>query len=244
MARRADSVKARHTSLDARRRLHEAGFSLAVDTGLGVAAPLTFGACALPCEGQPVRPLKHHAGPKISSDEHPVTARCCTRRRHGGRRRRLTAERAPGHGHQTESGGGAFCGSVSADGQAAPQLSPGRWPRQPTTAGAGPSRGTTGRNRQWPTFTATAATVPPRRPRARRVSPPPVAAPRTIHAPFRNVTIQPQRRGHQQTQPGTPQPQSMAASHAGSGTWTGLQVIALSAGEASTDNPGLIAGIG
>jgi len=59
MACRADSVKARPTSLDARRRLHEAGFSLVMDTGLGVVAPLTFGACALACEGQPVWPVEH-----------------------------------------------------------------------------------------------------------------------------------------------------------------------------------------
>ena len=39
MACRADSVKARPTSLDAQRRLHEAGFSLVVDTGLGVLDP-------------------------------------------------------------------------------------------------------------------------------------------------------------------------------------------------------------
>lgn len=39
MACGAGSVKARHTSLDARRRLHEAGVSLVVDTGLGVVAP-------------------------------------------------------------------------------------------------------------------------------------------------------------------------------------------------------------
>jgi hypothetical protein len=39
MACGVDSVKARHMSLDARRRLHEAGVSLVVDTGLGVVAP-------------------------------------------------------------------------------------------------------------------------------------------------------------------------------------------------------------
>jgi hypothetical protein len=61
MACGADSVKARHTSLDARRRLHEAGVSLVVDTGLGVVAPadLRRRACALVCEGQPVWPVKH-----------------------------------------------------------------------------------------------------------------------------------------------------------------------------------------
>jgi hypothetical protein len=45
MAYRTDSVKARRTSLDARRRLHEAGLSLVVDAGLGVVAPLTLGLC-------------------------------------------------------------------------------------------------------------------------------------------------------------------------------------------------------
>ena len=38
MACGAGSVKARHTYLDARRRLHEAGVSLVVDTGRGVVA--------------------------------------------------------------------------------------------------------------------------------------------------------------------------------------------------------------
>jgi hypothetical protein len=118
MACRADSVKARPTSLDARRRLHEAGFSLMVDTGLGVVAPadlrrLCPGVRRATClaGGAPAQ-VRRSVATGI-----PSRARCCTRRRHSGRRRRLTAERASGHGHQTESGGDAFCGSVSADGQ-------------------------------------------------------------------------------------------------------------------------------
>ena len=137
MACRADSVKARPTSLDARRRLHEAGFSLGGHrTGRGGPADLRRlcpGVRRATClaGGAPAQ-VRRSVATGI-----PSRARCCTRRRHSGRRRRLTAERASGHGHQPESGGDAFCGSVSADGQ-------GRCDQRGSRRAGGTSRCSTG----------------------------------------------------------------------------------------------------
>jgi hypothetical protein len=68
-----DPVKARHTSPDARRRLHEAGVSLVVDTGRAWWLPLTFGACALVREGATCLVGEAPAQARNSSDGHPVT---------------------------------------------------------------------------------------------------------------------------------------------------------------------------
>src|SRR5260370_29142013 len=73
MACRADSVKARHTSLDARRRLTRLALASWWTPGWAWWPPLTFGACALVCEGQPVWPVEQQRRSKISSDGHPVT---------------------------------------------------------------------------------------------------------------------------------------------------------------------------